>query len=182
MNIVTLCGSLRKESYNRILLRIATGMLEAAGATVTEARFEDVPLYNEDLEVDPWPPTAKRLYDQIAGADAVLIVSPEYNYSIPGALKNAIDWASVGDDAFKGKVVALMGVSIGQYGTTKMQMHLRQALLGTGTVHVIPQPQVAIGPAATAFAADGSLVDANTNERVRQLVANLIETTRQLKR
>ncbi len=175
MDILIICGSLRKDSWNRKLARIAAGVLAESGTNVTEADISDLPLYNEDLEIDPWPAAAKRFYDQVDAADAVVIVSPEYNYSIPGVLKNALDWASVGDNAWEDKHIALMGVSTGQYGTTKMQMHLRQALLGTGPVTVVPHPQVAIGPAATAFNEDGSLRDPKMMERVRQLLSNLLE-------
>lgn len=174
MKIIGIVGSLRKESVNRKLYDIAAKHIVELGHTVSEASIGDIPLYNEDLEVDPWPPTAKRFYDQIASADAVLIVSPEYNYSIPGALKNALDWASVGDNAWKDKAVAIMGVSIGSIGTARGQMHLRQALLGTGPIWVVPHPQVCIGPSATAFKDDGSLADAKMNERVKTLLANLI--------
>lgn len=181
MHIVFICGSLRKDSFNRKLFAVAARHATQLGATVTEAPIGDIPLYNEDLEVDPWPVAAKRFYDQIAAADAVVFVSPEYNFSIPGGLKNALDWASTGDDAFKGKTVAIMGASPGPYGTTKMQMHLRQALLGTGTIYVVPQPQVAVGTAMTAFNEDGSLADPKMDERVRQLLENLIDITKKLK-
>ncbi len=182
MNIIAIIGSLRKESFNRKLFAVASRHAIQLGVTVNEAPIGDLPLYNEDIEVDPWPPAAKRFYDQIAAADAVLLISPEYNYSIPGVLKNALDWASVGDNAWKDKAVAIMGVSIGQYGTTKMQMHLRQALVGTGPIFVVSQPQVAIGPASTAFNPDGTLSDAKMDDRVRQLLANLIETAHKMSR
>jgi chromate reductase len=111
-------------------------------------------------------------------ADAVVIVSPEYNYSIPGVLKNAVDWASLGANAWKDKAVAIMGVSSKQYGTTRMQMQLRQALLGTGPVYVVPHPQVAIPFAATAFNPAGVLADPAMDDRVRTLMGNLIEYVR----
>jgi chromate reductase len=152
-------------------MRYATDL----GATVSEAPVGHIPLYSADLEVDPWPKSAKEFFDAVAVADAVVIISPEYNYSIPGVLKNAVDWASVGTNAWKDKVVAIMGVSSHQYGTTKMQMQLRQALLGTGPVWVMPHPQVAIGFAATAFRPDGSLADTKIDERVRALLTNLVE-------
>lgn len=180
MHIVGIVGSLRKDSFNRKLFAIASRHAQELGATVAEAPIGDIPLYNEDIEVEPWPASAKAFYDAVASADAVLIISPEYNYSIPGVLKNALDWASVGENAWKNKVVAIMGVSIGQYGTIRMQNHLRQALTGTGPIWVIPQPQVAIGPAAAAFTADGALVDPKLDERVRTLIANLIAIANKL--
>jgi chromate reductase len=180
-SIVFVCGSLRKESYNRHLMTVAMGVAKELGADVSEAPIGDLPLYNEDIEVEPWPAPAKRFYDQIAAAGAVVIVSPEYNYSIPGGLKNALDWASTGDNAWKDKVVALMGASVGQYGTTKMQMHLRQSLIGTGTIWVIAQPQVAVGPAKIAFKEDGTLADPLMVERIRELLKNLLAAAAKLK-
>ncbi|HUO75829.1 MAG TPA: NADPH-dependent FMN reductase [Candidatus Paceibacterota bacterium] len=181
MNVLTICGSLRKDSYNRKLLAVATKALEVAGATVTEAPIGDIPLYNEDLDVQPWPAAAQRFFDQVAAANAILIVSPEYNFSIPGGLKNAIDWASRGDVAWKNSVIALMGASTGPYGTARGQMHVRQALLGTDTTWVIPQPQVCVGLAGNAFNGDGTLKDPKMNERVTQLVARLLELAPKLK-
>ena len=179
--IVFVCGSLRKDSYNRKLMAIAMDVAKSLDAQVSEAPINDLPLYDEDIEVDPWPVPAKRFYDQIAAADAVVIVSPEYNYSIPGGLKNALDWASVGDNAWKNKAVALMGASIGQYGTTKMQMHLRQSLVGTGPIWVVPQPQVAVGPAKVAFKEDGTLADPLMVERIKTLLQNLLDTVKMMK-
>lgn len=164
-----------------MLMMLAMAEAVRLGAETAEASIADLPLYNEDLEVDPWPAAAKKFYDQIAGADAVVVVSPEYNYSIPGPLKNALDWASVGDNAWKDKVVALMGVSIGAVGTARGQMHLRQALLGTGPIWVVPQPQVTVGPSATAFNENGMLADPKMAERVKQLLANLLQTASKLR-
>ena len=180
-SIVFVCGSLRKESYNRKLMAIAMDQAKAMGAQVSEAAIGDLPLYDEDLEVDPWPVAAKRFYDQITAADAVILVSPEYNYSIPGGLKNALDWASVGDNAWKDKIVALMGVSIGNIGTARGQMHLRQALLGTGPIWVVPQPQVCVGPASIVFAEDGKLSDPKMDERIRALIQNLLTVVKKMK-
>jgi chromate reductase, NAD(P)H dehydrogenase (quinone) len=166
MNILVICGSLRKGSYNRQLLQLAVAEAQRQGATVTEAEIGDIPLYTGDLEVEPWSAPAKRFYDQIKAAEAVLIVSPEYNYSIPGGLKNALDWASRGDNAWKDKTVALMGVSIGPVGTARGQMHLRQALLGTGPIWVVPQPQVCLK--------NDQIDDPKTLDRVSALIQNLI--------
>ena len=181
MNMVFICGSLRKDSYNRKLMQLAMRYAAEQGAAVSEAPIGHIPLYSADLEQDPWPDSAKKFFDQVAASDAVVIVSPEYNYSIPGVLKNAVDWASVGTNAWKDKAVAIMGMSTHQYGTTKMQMQLRQALIGTGPIWVIPQPQVAIGFAATALRADGTLSDPKMDERVRSLLENLFSTVAKLR-
>ena len=162
-----ICGSLRKDSYNRKLMTAAMKIAQELGAEVSEALIADIPLYNGDMDVPgSWPVVAQTFFDQIKSAEAVCIVSPEYNFSIPGGLKNALDWASRGEDAWKNTAIALMGVSIGPIGTARGQMHLRQALLGTGTTWVVPQPQLCIS-------AD-MLDDQKTAERVRQLLENLI--------
>jgi chromate reductase len=180
-SIVFVCGSLRKESYNRKLMAIAMASAQELGAKVSEATIGDLSIYNEDIDVEPWPAPAKKFYDQIASADAVVIISPEYNYSIPGGLKNAIDWASRGKNAWKDKAIALMGVSMGQYGTTKMQMHLRQSLVAAGPNWIVPQPQVAVGPAKVAFKNDGTLADPLMVERIKTLLENLLATAKKMK-
>src|SRR5690606_24717109 len=122
-------GSLRKESYNTALLRAAQSLLPA-NAGMETARIDDLPLYNDDLRKQGFPPPAERLREQVRRADAVLIVSPEYNYSIPGVLKNAIDWISrPPDQPFAKKPVAIMGASPSQLGTGRMQYHLRQSFV-----------------------------------------------------
>lgn len=181
MHMLFICGSLRQGSLNRMLMDVAMAQAGALGASTAEALIADIPLYSEDLETDPWPAPAKRFFDEVASADAVVIVSPEYNFSIPGGLKNAIDWASVNGNAWKNKAVALMGVSSGAIGSARGQMHLRQALLGTGPIWVVPQPQVCFGPGDEVFAPDGSLKDPAKADRVRILLQNLIETASKLK-
>lgn len=181
MHILTICGSLRRDSYNRKLMTAAAAELVRLGSTVAEADISGIPLYSGDLEGDSWPPAAKAFFDAVAAADAALIVSPEYNYSIPGGLKNALDWASVGENAWKNKPVAVMGVSSHQYGTARGQMHLRQALLGTGPVWVVPHPQVCVPFGAEAFDDSGSLRDPKMGERMRGLCANLIALAERLK-
>jgi chromate reductase len=114
-------------------------------------------------------------------ADALLIVTPEYNYSVPGVLKNAIDWASrpYGDSAWAGKPAAIMGASVGTMGTARAQYHLRQIFV---FLNVLPlnQPEVMIGNAATRFDAEGRLTDEATQKHIRQLLDNLVAWTRRL--
>jgi chromate reductase len=125
--ILGFAGSLRKGSYNRSLLRAALELLPA-NVELEIFDLEGIPPYNQDL--DPQPPEKVRAFKaKIRAADALLIVTPEYNYSIPGVLKNAIDWASRphGDNSFDDKPVAFMGASMGMIGTARAQYHLRQS-------------------------------------------------------
>ena len=130
MKLLAIIGSLRRASYNRMVFRAVLEELPH-GVSVSEAPIRDLPLYDDDLRLEQgYPEAAQRLREQIAAADAVLFISPEYNYSVPGVLKNAIDWASrAPDQPFKGKPVAIMGASTGMIGTARMQYHLRQSLV-----------------------------------------------------
>jgi chromate reductase, NAD(P)H dehydrogenase (quinone) len=119
----------------------------------------------------------KRLWDAIAAADALLIVSPEYNYSIPAVTKNAIDWASRGDDVLDGKIAAVMGASPGNFGTVRMQMQIRQAGLGAGLAFIV-EPQLMVTRAREKFDAAGELIDEKTKEDVVRLLEGLAEAVR----
>src|SRR5262245_61666411 len=129
MRLLAIVGSLRRGSYNRMTLA-AVKELAPPGTRFDEARIDDFPLYNEDVQTAGFPDAVARVAAQMAASDGALIVSPEYNYSIPGVLKNAIDWLSrLPDQPFKNKPVAIMGASMGLLGTGRMQYHLRQVLL-----------------------------------------------------
>src|SRR5207244_10611351 len=127
--------------------------------TLNIFELDGIPGFNEDDEKNP-PAKVVELKKQIRAADALLIVKPEYNYSIPGVLKNAIDWASrpYGDSAWSGKQAAIMGVSIGALGSARAQYHLRQCFVFLGMPSVL-QPEVMIGNAAGNFDKDGNLTD-----------------------
>src|SRR5690606_5488758 len=129
IKVVGIAGSLRKGSYNRGLLRAAQELLPE-GVTLDVCELHGIPVFSEDDEKDP-PQAVVDLKQRIRAADAVLIATPEYNYSIPGGLKNAIDWASrpYGDSAWLGKPVAIMGASIGRLGSARAQYHLRQCFV-----------------------------------------------------
>lgn len=179
LNVLALCGSLRRASYNRSALRAAIEMAPA-GIRIGTAEIGDIPLYNEDVREKGFPPPVERLRREIAEADALLFVSPEYNYSIPGVLKNAIDWASRPPDVpFAGKPAAIMGASIGNIATARAQYHLRQCCVFLD-VHVLNRPEVMIGQAASKFDADGNLTDADTRKRIADLLAALADWTRLL--
>jgi chromate reductase, NAD(P)H dehydrogenase (quinone) len=177
--ILGIAGSLRRESYNRAALRAAT-QLVPEGATIKIFELDGIPGFNQDEEQNP-PPKVVELKRQIRDADAILFVTPEYNYSVPGVLKNAIDWASrpYGDSAWNGKPAAIMGASIGTIGTARAQYHLRQMMVFLN-MFPINQPEVMIGNAQERFDAQGNLMDDATKDFIRQLLQNLVEWTRRI--
>jgi len=151
-----------------MLLRAAME-LAPQGMSIRPAPI-DLPLYNDDVRERGYPPAASLLGKQIAEADAVLIATPEYNYSIPGVLKNAIDWVSrAPDKPFDGKPVAIMGASTGRFGTVRAQNHLRQAFLFLNA-NVMNRPAVMVSGAASLFDEDGRLTDTSTREHVAKLL------------
>ena len=171
LQILALLGSLRRGSYNRMLFEAAVE-LAPPRMTFTEADLRSLPLYDDDLRLEQdYPEPARRLRADIAAADGLLIVSPEYNHTVPGVLQNAVDWASrPPDQPFKDKPVAIMGASTSRLGTVRMQHGLR-ASLESLEAHALLKPEVMIGDARTAFD-DTGLVDAKAREVVeRQLAA-----------
>jgi len=175
LSALALCGSLRESSYNRKALRLAMKHAQHLGILTTEAdlRKLNIPLYDADLEAAELPSGVQKLKQMIRQSDLLLIASPEYNHSIPGVLKNAIDWASSKDNAFDGKVAMIFGASNGPFGTARMQPQLRQ-VLGVLNVLVTPQPIVMISNAQTAFTAEGAFVDAKLQHRLELLVEKTI--------
>ena len=141
VRILGIAGSLRRESYNRAALREATKLL-LEDATLDIFELDGIPGFNQDEEQNP-PAKVVELKKRVRESDAILIVTPEYNYSVPGVLKNAIDWASrpYGDSAWEGKPVALMGASIGVTGTARAQYHLRQSFVFLN-MYPINKPEV----------------------------------------
>jgi chromate reductase len=180
ITILGIAGSLRKDSYNRAALRAAQ-QLAPEGTSVEIFEINDIPGFSQDDEQNP-PAKVTELKAKIRAADAILFVTPEYNYSIPGVLKNAIDWASrpYGDSAWDGKPVALMGASIGVLGTARAQYHLRQMFVFLN-MHAVNQPEVMIGNAAKRFDEQGNLTDETTKKLIGQLLQNLAAWTRQLR-
>lgn len=181
IKILGFAGSLRKGSYNRMAVNIATKVVpEDAEMEVFD--LEGIPPFNQDQEQTP-PQKVREFKSRIRGADAILIATPEYNYSVPGVLKNAIDWASrpYGDNAFDGKPVGIMGASIGNLGTARAQYHLRQSLVFLN-MFPLNQPEVMIPEAHEKFDEDGKLKDEHTREKIQELLQALVEWTRKLKR
>jgi len=179
LTILGIAGSLRRQSYNRSALR-AVGTLVPDGVTLETFDLDGLPGFNEDDEKNP-PARIVELKAAVRAADALLFVTPEYNYSIPGVLKNAIDWASrpYGDNAWDGKPAAIMGASVGAMGTARAQYHLRQICVFLN-VPVMNRPEVMIANAAARFDADGALTDDDTREHIRKLITGLVAWTHRL--
>jgi chromate reductase, NAD(P)H dehydrogenase (quinone) len=172
MKVLAFCGSLREGSYNRLALRAAQ-KLAPAGMTIEFADLSPIPFFNDDVRAAGYPPAVQELKDRIRAADAVLLVSPEYNFSVPGVLKNMLDWMSrPPEPPFDGKPVAIMGASTGVLGTARMQYHLRQVLLYMNTF-TVQKPEVFIREAAAKFDAQGELTDAPTAKFIGDLLASL---------
>jgi len=171
-NILGIAGSLRRQSYNRAALEAAKQLVRE-GVTLSTFDISGVPPFNQDDELAP-PPAVSDLKRRVREADALLFVTPEYNYSIPGVLKNAIDWVSrpYNDNAWSGKPAAIMGASIGTLGTARAQYHLRQIFVNIN-VFTINQPEVMIANAPERFDRDGRLTDEVSKKLIRQLLLNL---------
>ena len=179
IRILGIAGSLRRESYNRSTLRAATE-LAPEGTTIEIFELDGIPGFNQDDEQNP-PEKVAELKRKIREADAILFVTPEYNYSVPGVLKNAIDWASrpYGDSAWNGKPAAIMGASIGAIATARAQYHLRQMMVFLN-MFPVNQPEVMIGNCADKFDQQGNLTDETTRDFIRQLLESLVQWTHRI--
>jgi len=176
VRILGIAGSLRRDSFNRATLRAASE-LAPEGALIETFELDGIPGFNQDDEQNP-PVKVVELKRRIREADAILFVTPEYNYSVPGVLKNAIDWASrpYGDSAWNGKPAAIMGASIGTIGTARAQYHLRQMMVFLN-MFPLNQPEVMIGNAGDRFDESGNLADETTKDYIRKLLQSLIDWT-----
>jgi chromate reductase len=181
VRILGFAGSLRRNSYNKALLRAAQELVPK-DAILETFDLDGIPPFNQDLEQNP-PPAVKEFKSKIRQADALLIVTPEYNYSVPGVLKNAIDWASrpYGDNAFDDKPVAFASASIGMLGGARAQYHLRQMSVFLN-MHPVNLPEVFVTFAPQKFDASGRLIDQDSRKFLAQLLENLVRWTRRLKR
>ena len=180
VKVLGFAGSLRKGSYNRALLRAAVE-LTPPDVELTTFELDGIPPFNADFERTPPDPT-KEFKSRIRPADALLIVTPECNYSIPGVLKNAIDAASrpYGDSAFEGKPVAIMSASIGMLGGARAQYHLRQSFVFLN-MFPVNRPEVMVTFAPQKFDDQGRLLDDKTRELIKELLSSLAAWTRRLK-
>lgn len=166
-SVAVFAGSLRRESHNRALARAVRELAPPALAVGIE-EIDEIPLYNFDVERAAFPEAVTRLKAALRAADGTLIVTPEYNFSVPGVLKNVIDWISrpTGDAALRAKPVGVLGASPGAVGTARAQFHLRGILANLNAI-VMPQPSVVINNAAQKFDAAGRLTDEDTRKHVR---------------
>lgn len=181
LQIVGFAGSLRQKSWNRGLLRAASELLPA-GLTLEVLDLAPIPLFNQDaVDANALPEPVRHFKARLAAADALLIATPEYNYSIPGVLKNAIDWASrpVQDSPLNDKPAALMGAG-GLYGTVRAQLHLRHVAVFVNLL-VLNKPDVMLQRSWEKFDADGNLVDEAARQQVRALLEALAAWTRRLR-
>jgi chromate reductase len=180
--ILGICGSLRRSSYNRLLLLEAQELAPPDVAIEEFAGLREIPPYDDDVRVGEGdPPPVAELKRRIALADALLIATPEYNFGPPGVLKNAIDWVSRPplESPLRHKAIALMGASTGRMGTVRAQLALRQNLAYLES-YVLLKPEVLVSGAATAFDEAGRLVDETTRALVGQLVTGLVAWTRKV--
>ncbi|HEY3602632.1 MAG TPA: NAD(P)H-dependent oxidoreductase [Chthoniobacterales bacterium] len=179
ITILGIAGSLRRQSYNRSALRAAQ-QLVPEGATLEIFELDGIPGFNQDEEQNP-PAKVVQLKERVRAANAILFVTPEYNYSVPGVLKNAIDWASrpYGDNAWDGKPAAIMGASIGNIATARAQYHLRQIFVFLNVL-ALNRPEVMIGNAAERFDTNGNLTDETTKDYIRRLLQALVDWTQRL--
>lgn len=176
IRILGISGSLREGSYNTAALKAAAA-LAPENAEIEIFDISGMPDFNQDNEKDP-PAKVAEFKQKIREADAILFSSPEYNYSVPGFLKNAIDWASrpYGDSAWEGKPAAIMGASGGAIGTARMQYHLRQIMVFLN-MHPINKPEVMINNCTSKFNDQGELTDETTKGFIRDLMQNLVDWT-----
>ena len=177
IRIAAICGSLRKGSYNAMALEAAKAAAPD-GVEVDIIRLNGVELYDADLEKQGWPLGVQRLREQVEPARAVLFATPEYNYSIPGVLKNAIDWLSrpTGEGPLYGKPAAMMGASTSLTGTARAQSHMRSVCF-YNAMPLLASSEVLIYRAAERFD-DGGLIDEKSLEKVAELMAAFVDLIR----
>ena len=180
VNILGFAGSLRKGSYNKAVLRAATELLPQ-NTTLEIFDLEGIPPFNQDMETSP-PAIVKDFKSKIRSADAVLIATPEHNYSVPGVLKNAIDWASrpYGDNSFQGKPVAIMSASTGMLGGARAQYHLRQIFVFLD-MQPLNRPEVFVTFANKKIDEQGKFTDETGRTLIKELVNALVSSTRKMK-
>jgi chromate reductase, NAD(P)H dehydrogenase (quinone) len=178
MQVLAISGSLRRDSWNTKLLDAAAELLPPGAALELYDGLKAVPPYDEDDDNADAPAAAAHLRAAIAGADALLFATPEYNSSVPGQLKNALDWASrpKAESVLLNKPVAVVGASTGVFGAVWAQADLRKVLSAAGARVV--EGEVALGHAHQRFDADGRLVDENIDEELREVVHALLDETR----
>ena len=179
LKVVAISGSLRQDSFNKKALRIATRFAIEEGMNIEEIDLMrlGLPLYDADIESQGFPEAVENIRKIVQPSDVILIASPEYNHSVTGALKNAVDWLSTKKNILDGKTAVIFGASTGPFGTLRSQTHLRQILTALN-VFVFPQPQVYIRFANEAFDGDGNLVDIKIQNQLKELVVKSLSLAR----
>jgi chromate reductase len=181
LHILGFSGSLRNGSFNAALLK-ATQELVPESMSLEIYDLSKIPLYNEDIRNAGYPEIVQDFRRRIASSDALLIASPEYNYSFPGVLKNAIDWASrPPEPPLLKKPAAIMGATPGPFGTVRGQLHLRQVCVCLNML-VLNKPEVLVNNAQSKFDTQGRLVDGPTREHIRDLLIALESWVRLLQK
>jgi len=180
--ILGITGSLRRGSYNRGLLRAAMELAPPGVEIRLFDRLGEIPPYNQDVEAAGDPEPVRALKEAIQAADALLIATPEYNYSIPGVLKNAFDWASrpYQDNVLRWKPIAIMGASSGMGATIRSQLALRQMFTFTES-YALLKPEILVANAGERFDADGNLTDQPTRDLIRTQLEALVEWTQRVR-
>jgi len=180
IKILGIAGSLRENSYNKLLLKAASKLLPPF-TELEIFEIDKIPLYNQDVEETVFPEEVKEFKTKIEAADALLISTPEYNHSYPGVLKNAIDWASrpYGHNSFTEKPTAVISASPGLFGGIGAQDQLKQVLLALNA-RLVTQPAVIVTSAHQKIDQDGNVLDTNTKQFIVQLITNLVDFTRRL--
>ncbi|MEU8781127.1 NADPH-dependent FMN reductase [Streptomyces sp. NPDC048637] len=174
LNVLALSGSLRRNSYNTALLHAARKLTPVGLAIELDHELGGLPLYNQDLDGDTPPESVTALRRRVADADALLIATPEHNASVPAALKSAVDWISTApQQPLRGKPVAVVGASPGQFGTVRAQLALRQILASVGA-DAVSKPDVTVFHCDTRFSDDGVLTDTYTIDLLRGLLDALL--------
>ena len=182
IKVLALSGSLRKGSFNTMLLHAAKEVAPA-GMSIEIYDLAPIPMYNDDVRLGPggYPPEVRHFRAAIAASDGILFASPEYNYSVSGVLKNAIDWASRAPNMpFDSKTGAVLGASAGALGTARSQRDLRWIMSGLN-MYMVNLPHVYVGGAAQKFDAAGKLTDQASRDFIKQLLENLADLTIRLK-
>jgi chromate reductase len=174
MRVLGLSGSLRRDSHNRALLRAAAASLPHDAELLVWDRLAELPAYDEDLDAAPAPEPVQALREAIAAADAILIATPEYNHSLPGTLKNALDWASrpYATNPLRGKPAAVIGASTGLFGAVWAQAEARKVLKAIGAEVI--ERELPVGQADGAWAPDGTLLDPQLRAALAEIVSELI--------
>jgi len=175
MRVLGLSGSLRRESHNRALLRAAAATLPPGAELVEWDRVAELPAYDEDLDTASVPEPVRALREAVAGADAVLVATPEYNASLPGALKNALDWISrpFATNPLRGKPAAVVGASTGLFGAVWAQAEARKVLSTIGAQ--VLERELPVGQVHDAWAPDGTLHDPELRAALAEIVEQLVQ-------